>query len=79
MEKLIDIVNRAVADYGFRQAVLYGAEDVGRRAGFTEQEQNILQGTVLELLASLPIPVQPEDIPAEQGRLAEAIRAAAER
>ena len=77
MDKLINIVNRAIADYGFRQAVLYGAEDVGRRAGFTEQQQNILEGTVLELLASLPIPVQPEDIPVEQGRLAEAIRAAA--
>lgn len=78
MEKLIDIANRAVADYGFRQAVLYGAEDVGRRAGFTQQEQAILDGTVVDLLAALPIPVQPADIAGEQAKLAGAIRAAAE-
>ena len=77
MEKLIEIANRAVADYGFRQAVLYGADDIGRRAGFAPREQAILGGTVLELLAALPIPVQPEDIPGEQTRMAEAIRAAA--
>ncbi len=78
MDRLIDIANRAVADYGFRQAVLYGAEDVGRRAGFTQQEQAVLEGTVLDLLAALPIPVQPANIPGEQAKLAGAIRAAAE-
>ena len=78
MDKLIDIANRAVADYGFRQAVLYGAEDVGRRAGFTQKEQAILEGTVLDFLAALPIPVQPAAIPGEQAKLADAIRAAAE-
>ena len=78
MDKLIEVVNRAVADYGFRQAVLYGVEDIGRRAGFTQKEQAILEGTVLDLLAALPIPVQPADIPGEQAKLAGAIRAAAE-
>ncbi len=78
MDKLIEVANRAVADYGFRQAVMYGAEDLGRRAGFTQQEQAILEGTVLDLLAALPIPVQPADIPGEQAKLADAIRAAAE-
>ena len=78
MDKLIEVVNRAVADYGFRQAVLYGAEDIGRRAGFTQKEQDILDGTVLDLLAVLPIPVQPANIPGEQAKLAAAIRAAAE-
>ena len=77
MENLIKITNRAVADYGFRQAVLYGADNVGHRAGFTEKEQAILEGTVLELLAALPVPVQPADIQEEQARLAGAIRAAA--
>ncbi len=77
MEKLIDIANRAVADYGFRQTVMYGAEDIAQRAGFSQQEQEILAGTVLEFLAALPIPVQPDDIPGEQQRLEEAIKAAA--
>jgi len=77
MEKLIDIANRAVADYGFRQTVLYGAEDIAQRAGFSQQEQEILAGTVLEFLAGLPIPVQPEDIAGEQQRMEAAIKAAA--
>ena len=77
MEKLIDIAKRAVADYGFRQSVMYGAEDIAQRAGFSQQEQNILAGAVLEFLAALPIPVQPDDIPGEQLRLEEAIKAAA--
>ena len=77
MEKLIDIAKRAVADYGFRQSVMYGAEDIAQRAGFSQQEQDVLTGTVLEFLGALPIPVQPEDIPGEQQRLEDAIKAAA--
>jgi len=77
MEKLIEITNRAVADYGFRQAVLYGAGHIGRSAGLSGQEQAVLEGTVLELLAALPVPVEPPDIPGEQDRLAALIRAAA--
>ena len=76
MEKLIDIANRAVADYGFRQAVLYSAEDLARRSGLSDKETAVLQGTVLELLAQLPVPVQPEDIPAEQSRMERSIREA---
>ena len=77
MDKLIDIANRAVADYGFRQAVLYSYDDVARRAGLSTQERTVLEETVLERLVALPVPVQPEDIPEQQARLAEAIRAAA--
>ena len=74
MDKLIDIIDRAVADYGFRQAVLYGAQDVARRWVLSEQERSVLEGPVLEMLAALPIPVEPDDVPAEQARLAQAIR-----
>ena len=77
MDKLIDIASRAVADYGFRQAVLYGAGDVARRWELSDQERAVLENTVLESLATLLIPVEPEDVPAEQQRLADAIRAAA--
>jgi len=79
MEKLIDIANRAVADYGFRQTVMYGAEDIAQRAGFSQQEQEILAGAVLEFLEALPVPVQPADIPGEQQRLEAVIKAAAGR
>lgn len=77
MDRLIELANRAVADYGFRQAVLYGSEDVSRRWELSEQEQAILGWRVLELLAILPVPVEPDDIPGEQARIAAAIRTAA--
>ena len=77
MDKLIDIAERAVADYGFRQAVLYGAADVSRRWELSEQERSVLEGPVVEFLAGLPVPVEPENIPAERARVAEVIREAA--
>ena len=76
MEKVIEISDRAVADYGFRQAVLYGTDDVGQRWGLSDQERSVLEGIVVEALSALPIPVQPAEIPAEQARLAELIRQA---
>ena len=74
MDKLVDIANRAVADYGFRQAVLYGAADIARRWELSEEEASLLFGPVLTELSALPIPVQPADIPAEQARVADVIR-----
>ena len=50
MDKVIEITNRAVADYGFRQAVLYGSADIGRRWGLTGPEQEALEGMAVELL-----------------------------
>ena len=73
MEKLIDIANRAVADYGFRQAVLYGAVDIARRWELTEEEAALLAGPVLAELSALPIPVQPAE-PVETLRLPGGIR-----
>ena len=77
MDKVIEITNRAVADYGFRQAVLYGVDDIARRWDLTDQERSVLEGTVLAPLGALPVPVQPADVSGEQDRLAELIRAAA--
>ena len=57
MDKVIEIANRAVADYGFRQAVLYGADDIARRWELTVDERSVLEGPVLERLGALPIPV----------------------
>ncbi len=71
---MIDIANRAVADYGFRQAVLYGATDIASKWSLSEDEAELLSGTVLAELSALPIPVQPADIPAEQARVAEVIK-----
>ncbi len=74
MDKLIDIASRAVADYGFRQAVLYGVADIARRWSLSEEEAALLSGPVLAELSALPIPVQPADIPAHRARVSEIIR-----
>ncbi len=74
MDKLIDIVNRAVADYGFRQAVLYGSAEIARRWLLTDAEAAILSGAVLSELSALPIPVQPADIPAQQARISDIVQ-----
>lgn len=77
MDKLVEIADRAVADYGFRQAVLYSADDISRRWELSDQERTVLEGPVIQRLSALPIPVQPADIPGEQARLADLIREAA--
>ena len=77
MDKVIEITDRAVADYGFRLAVLYGAADVARRWELSAAEQALLEGAALELLAALPNPVEPENVAAEQQRVAAALRQAA--
>lgn len=74
MDKLVDIANRAVTDYGFRQAVLYGSADIARRWSLTEEEAALMAGPVVAELRALPIPVQPADIPGEKARLSELIR-----
>ena len=77
MDKVIEIADRAVADYGFRQAVLYGADDISRRWELSDQERSVLEGTLIQQLSALPIPVQPVDVPGEQARIADLIREAA--
>ena len=70
MSNLAEVVNRAIADYGFRQGVLWGAEDVARQWQLSQRESEVLQGTLIPALEALPIPVEPADIPAQQERFA---------
>ena len=78
MDALVEIANRAIADYGFRQVVLWSPDDVIERWKLPPGQAEILHGTVVRALEALPIPVEPKDIPDEQARLAELIRAASE-
>jgi hypothetical protein len=73
MEALKEIANKAIADYGFRQAVLYGADDIVAQWGLSDGEAQALRGPVLEALNALPIPVQPGDISREEERFARLI------
>ena len=76
MSNLSEVVNRAIADYGFRQGVVWGAEAVTRQWGLSERELAVLQDTLIPELEALPIPVEPADQPAERERFAGLARAA---
>ena len=73
MESLIEIANKAIADYGFRQVVLWSPDDIIARWDLSSQEAQVLKGPVLEALEALPIPVEPQDVSGEQDRLARLI------
>ena len=74
MEKLIDIANRAAADYGFRQIVQWSPDDIVSEWGLSEREADVLKGPLKDALDELPVPVEPKELPREQERLAEIIR-----
>lgn len=79
MEPLIQIANKAIADYGFRQVVLWSPEDVVDQWGLSQDEAKVLEGPLRDELEALPVPVEPADIPAQQERLTRLINEALER
>ncbi len=69
-EALLNLTNQAVADYGFRLALMWGTNDVVARTGLTKQEADILRSKIIPELKQLPNPVEPGDLPTVQARLA---------
>ena len=76
LEKLLEIANKAVADYGFRQIVQWSPNDVAAQWQLSADEVEVLKGPLKTELDQLPIPVEPQDVPAEQERLAGVITTA---
>ena len=76
MEKLIEITNKAVADYGFRQIVQWSPEDIVAQWQLSAREAEGLTVIIKDELDRLPIPVEPADVPQEQERVAGIIRQA---
>ena len=76
MEKLIEITNKAVADYGFRQIVQWSPEDIAAQWQLSTREVEVLTGIIKDELDRLPIPVEPAEVPQEQERVAGVIRQA---
>ena len=76
MDKLIEITNKAVADYGFRQIVQWSPEDIIAQWQLSTREAALLTSVVKDELDRLPIPVEPPDVPQEQERVAGIIRQA---
>lgn len=69
MDNLIEIAHKAIADYGFRQVVVWSPDDIIARWGLSDREAQVLLDTVCGALEALPVPVQPDDVPAELDRI----------
>jgi hypothetical protein len=78
VDKLIEIVNKSIADYGFRQIAQWSPEDVIAQWQLSSREGEALKGPVKDELDRMPVPVEPRDIPGEQRRLAEIVKKALE-
>ncbi|MCE2486307.1 MAG: hypothetical protein J4F42_12390 [Desulfurellaceae bacterium] len=76
MEKLIEISNKAVADYGFRQIVQWSPDDIVAQWQLSDREAELLTGVIKDELDRLPIPVEPPQVLQEQERVAGVIRQA---
>ena len=76
MEKLLEIANKAVADYGFRQIVQWSPDDVVTQWQLSPREVEVLKGRLKTELDQLPIPVEPQDVSGQQERLAGVITTA---
>ncbi len=68
MDKLTEILDKAIADFGFRQMVLWSTDDVAARWGLSAIEAEVLKGRVRDELEKLPVPVEPADRQMEHDR-----------
>lgn len=64
------IIDKAVADYGFRLAVMWGTDDVVAGSELTAEEAQALREVVVPELKLLADPVEPADHAAVQERIA---------
>lgn len=60
-EDMIQITNKSIADYGFRQAVVWSPEDIIDSWGLDEAEADLLTTRIIPKLKDLPVPVEPAD------------------
>ena len=70
-ETLGELIEDAVADYGFRLAVMWGTEDVIIMSSLSQAEASVLRSVVVPELKRLTDPVEPEDRPSACRRLSE--------
>ncbi len=68
-ETLRSLIDRAVEDYGFRLALMWGTDDVIAASDLTDPEAEALKRRIVPELKQLPDPVEPADQPTVQARL----------
>lgn len=71
VETLRELIEDAVADYGFRLAVMWGPDDVIAMSSLSKAEASVLRSVVVPELKRLPDPVEPGDRPSVCRRLSE--------
>lgn len=69
------LAERAIADYGFRQALLWGTDEVLASWELPPGEAAAVRGSLLPALEALPVPVEPSERPAALQRLLELLDA----
>ncbi len=69
MENLVEIAHKAIADYGYRQVVVWSPDDIIAQWDLSDREARVLLDTVRGALEALPVPVQPDDVPTELERI----------
>ncbi len=69
MDKLKEIAKRAVEDYGFRQIAQWSPDDLVEQWDLSPTEAQVLKGPLKDEIDQLPIPVEPSDYHAVEGRL----------
>ena len=70
-QALREIIDKAVADYGFRLAVTWGTDDVIAGSDLTIHEADRLKSVIVPELKKLPSPVEPADRSNVQVRLSD--------
>ncbi len=68
-EALGEIIDKSIADYGFRLAVMWGTDDVVTVSDLTPEEAALLHEKIVPELKTLPDPVEPENHATVQERL----------
>ena len=63
------LAEKAIADYGFRQALLWGTDEVLASSELPPGEEAAVRGRLLAEIEALPVPVEPQERPAALARL----------
>ena len=69
------LAEKAVADYGFRQALLWGTDEVLASWELSPGEAAAVRGRLLAEIEALPVPVEPSERPGTLARLLELLDA----
>ena len=69
MDKLKEIAKRAIEDYGFRQIAQWSPDDLVEQWDLSPDEAQVLKGPLKDEIDRLPVPVEPTDYEAVEGRL----------